>query len=52
MTRRALDVHSVLMGANIAGDIGKEQLSEAVIAYNKLEHGKRLQKLFQTPYFV
>eukprot|EP00775_Hariotina_reticulata_P002377 gene2377-2682_t len=43
---------SVLMGANIAGDIGREQLSEAVIGYNNKEHAKVLKKLFQTKYFV
>jgi glycerol-3-phosphate dehydrogenase (NAD+) len=31
---------SVLMGANIAGDIGREQLSEAVIGYSNPEHAK------------
>lgn len=31
---------SVLMGANIAGDIGLEQLSEAVIGYSNLDHAK------------
>lgn len=43
---------SVLMGANIAGDIGREQLSEAVIGYNDLEHARVLRKLFATRYFV
>lgn len=43
---------SVLMGANIAGDIGREQLSEAVIGYTNLEHAKLLKKLFETKYFV
>lgn len=43
---------SVLMGANIATDIGKEELSECVIGYSDLEHAKVLQKLFQTKYFM
>eukprot|EP00878_Enallax_costatus_P016906 GHUV01017747.1.p1 GENE.GHUV01017747.1~~GHUV01017747.1.p1 ORF type:complete len:484 (+),score=134.18 GHUV01017747.1:161-1612(+) len=43
---------SVLMGANIAGDIGREQLSEAVIGYTNLDHAKLLKKLFETKYFV
>lgn len=43
---------SVLMGANIAGDIGREQLSEAVIGYNDIERAKVLKKLFATNYFV
>lgn len=43
---------SVLMGANIAGDIGREQLSEAVIGYTNLDHAKVLKKLFETNYFV
>eukprot|EP00879_Flechtneria_rotunda_P018060 GHRR01018929.1.p1 GENE.GHRR01018929.1~~GHRR01018929.1.p1 ORF type:complete len:615 (+),score=140.48 GHRR01018929.1:3-1847(+) len=42
---------SVLMGANIAGDIGREQLSEAVIGYSNLEHAKTFKKLFETKYF-
>ena len=42
---------SVLMGANIAMDIGKEQLSEAVIGYSNYDHAKILKKLFETPYF-
>ncbi|WIA14356.1 hypothetical protein OEZ85_002885 [Tetradesmus obliquus] len=46
----ALDC-SVLMGANIAGDIGREQLSEAVIGYANPEHAKVLKKLFETRYF-
>jgi hypothetical protein len=28
------------MGANIAGDIGREQLSEAVTGYSNPEHAK------------
>lgn len=43
---------SVLMGANVADDIGREQLSEATIAYTSVQNGKLLQKLFQRPYFL
>eukprot|EP00882_Tetradesmus_deserticola_P031018 GHRQ01035054.1.p1 GENE.GHRQ01035054.1~~GHRQ01035054.1.p1 ORF type:complete len:466 (+),score=230.35 GHRQ01035054.1:636-2033(+) len=46
----ALDC-SVLMGANIAADIGREQLSEAVIGYSNLENAQVLKKLFETRYF-
>ncbi|KAI8466342.1 MAG: NAD-dependent glycerol-3-phosphate dehydrogenase N-terminus-domain-containing protein [Monoraphidium minutum] len=42
---------SVLMGANIATDIGKEQLSEAVIGYSIQDNARLLQRLFQTRYF-
>lgn len=42
---------SVLMGANIAGDIGAEQLSEAVIGYSVMDNALTLKKLFQTKYF-
>lgn len=34
---------SVLMGANIAEDIAKGQLSEATIGYNIREHGRVLR---------
>ena len=34
---------SVLMGANIAGDIARGELSECSIAYNVLDHAKLLQ---------
>jgi glycerol-3-phosphate dehydrogenase (NAD+) len=43
---------SVLMGANVAEGIGKEELSEATIGYNNLENAKLLQKLFHRPYFL
>lgn len=42
---------SVLMGANIAGDIGKEELSEAVIGYTNYDHAKILKKLMEAKYF-
>ena len=34
---------SVLMGANIAADIARGELSECSIAYNMLDHAKLLQ---------
>ncbi|KXZ53839.1 hypothetical protein GPECTOR_6g757 [Gonium pectorale] len=52
MVRRYLNIDcAVLMGANIATDIGREQLSEAVIGYDNLDHAERFKKLFQRPYF-
>uniref|UniRef100_C5H3W0 Glycerol-3-phosphate dehydrogenase [NAD(+)] n=1 Tax=Dunaliella viridis TaxID=140095 RepID=C5H3W0_9CHLO len=43
---------SVLMGANIAADIGREELSEAVVAYSSRDAGILWQQLFQRPYFA
>lgn len=43
---------SVLMGANVAADIGREQLSEATLGFTNFENAKLLQKLFQRPYFL
>jgi len=43
---------SVLMGANIATDIAREELSEAVIGYSNLENAVIWKKLFQRPYFT
>ncbi|KAG2490538.1 hypothetical protein HYH03_010932 [Edaphochlamys debaryana] len=52
MVRRYLNIDCcVLMGANIATDIAKEELSEAVIGYQNLEHAERFKKLFERPYF-
>lgn len=42
---------SVLMGANIAKDVAKEEFSEATIGYRKKESGDLYQKLFNTSYF-
>ncbi|GAB4821168.1 hypothetical protein N2152v2_008214 [Parachlorella kessleri] len=42
---------SVLMGANIAADIAKGELSEATIGYNILDNAKVLKDLFETDYF-
>lgn len=53
MVRKYLNMDcSVLMGANIAKDIGNEELSEAVIGYSVLDHALVLQKLFQRSYFT
>jgi len=53
MVRKYLGIDcSVLMGANIAADIGKEQLSEAVIGYNNLENAKLFKKLLERSYFT
>jgi glycerol-3-phosphate dehydrogenase (NAD+) len=43
---------SVLMGANIATDIGREELSEATLGYTSPENAALLVKLFQRPYFL
>ncbi|GLC44857.1 hypothetical protein PLESTM_001654900, partial [Pleodorina starrii] len=52
MVRRYLGIDcSVLMGANIATDIGREQMSEAVIGYDDLDAAKKFRKLFERPYF-
>lgn len=40
------------MGANIAADIAQQQLSEAVIGYNRLENGRLLARLFETDAFL
>lgn len=42
---------SVLMGANIAIDIARQELSEATIAYSVLDHAQLLQEIFERPYF-
>ena len=42
---------SVLMGANIAEGIGREELSEAVIGYSNLDNAKLFKRLFARPYF-
>ncbi|KAG2496545.1 hypothetical protein HYH03_005368 [Edaphochlamys debaryana] len=52
MVRRSLGIDCcVLMGANIAEDVGAEQVSEAVIGYSDLESGEVFAKLFERPYF-
>ncbi|GLI64296.1 hypothetical protein VaNZ11_007519 [Volvox africanus] len=52
MVRRYLGIEcAVLMGANIATDIGREQLSEAVIGYENYDTAEDFQKLFNRPYF-
>ncbi|GIL83780.1 hypothetical protein Vretimale_10573 [Volvox reticuliferus] len=52
MVRRYLGIDcAVLMGANIATDIGREQLSEAVIGYDNFDAAEDFKKLFERPYF-
>lgn len=43
---------SVLMGANVAEGIGREELSEATIGFNNVDNAQLLQRLFQRPYFL
>jgi len=42
---------SVLMGGNVASEIGKKELSEAVVGATSRETGLLFRKLFETPYF-
>ncbi|BDA43327.1 probable glycerol-3-phosphate dehydrogenase [NAD(+)], cytoplasmic at C-terminar half [Coccomyxa sp. Obi] len=52
MVRKNLNIDcSVLMGANIAKDIGNEELSEATIGYAVPANGELFKRLFETPYF-
>lgn len=52
LIRKELGVDcSVLMGANIAADIARDELSEATIGFNILENGRLLQALFETDSF-
>ncbi|GAX75615.1 hypothetical protein CEUSTIGMA_g3059.t1 [Chlamydomonas eustigma] len=52
MVERMLGIDcSVLMGANIAEGIAKEELSEAVIGYDNLDNAYVFEKVFQRPYF-
>eukprot|EP00798_Chlamydomonas_sp_ICE-L_P013167 gene13167-30652_t len=52
MIRKMLGIDcSVLMGANIASEIGQEQLTEAVIGYYNRDNAKIFQKLFERDYF-
>lgn len=45
-----LDV-SVLMGANIASEVAKEQFCETTIGYRNKENAELMRKLFHKPYF-
>ena len=52
LVRKELGVDcSVLMGANIAADIGRGELSEATIGYTVLANAQLLQDLFETESF-
>lgn len=52
MVREHLGIDcSVLMGANIAKDVAKEEFSEATIGYRNKASGELYQKLFNTSYF-
>jgi len=42
---------SVLMGANIANEIGMERFSEATVGYNNKTNVDLFRQLFHTPYF-
>jgi len=42
---------SVLMGANIANEIGQEQFSEATVGYTAQHEGELWRQLFHTDYF-
>lgn len=53
MVRKNLNIDcSVLMGANIASDIGNEQLSEATIGYAILENAQLFYKVRRGNVFV
>lgn len=42
---------SVLMGANIAGEVAKQELSEATLGFKNAENALVFQKIFNTSYF-
>ena len=49
---QALDIDvSVLMGANIAGEVAKEEFCETTVGARSDEHGRYFLELFNTPYF-
>eukprot|EP00543_Licmophora_paradoxa_P000502 CAMPEP_0202445180 /NCGR_PEP_ID=MMETSP1360-20130828/4059_1 /ASSEMBLY_ACC=CAM_ASM_000848 /TAXON_ID=515479 /ORGANISM="Licmophora paradoxa, Strain CCMP2313" /LENGTH=66 /DNA_ID=CAMNT_0049061361 /DNA_START=93 /DNA_END=289 /DNA_ORIENTATION=- len=52
MVRRMLNIEcSVLMGANLADEIGPNGLAEATIGAHFIEQGRIFRELFHTPYF-
>jgi len=52
LIRNELDIPcAVLMGANIAPEVARENYCEATIGCKDLEMGKLLKSVFQTPYF-
>ena len=52
LIRNALDIDvSVLMGANVANEVAKEDFCETTIGYKVQENGEVLQKLFSAPMF-
>eukprot|EP00457_Paulinella_chromatophora_P007157 gb/GEZN01007178.1/.p1 GENE.gb/GEZN01007178.1/~~gb/GEZN01007178.1/.p1 ORF type:complete len:363 (+),score=63.17 gb/GEZN01007178.1/:139-1227(+) len=42
---------AVLMGANVAGEIGQEKFTEATVGFKQEESGELWQKAFNTKYF-
>ena len=50
--RESLNVDtSVLMGANIANEVAKEQFCETTIGYRVRENGELMKRIFNTEYF-
>ena len=39
------------MGANIAEEIARDELSEATVGYTNVSHAQTLQQLFARPHF-